>query len=112
MPTPPRKQRQGVVYSTNPDFAYTTQEVAEATTLPPAQQKLRARIERAGRGGKTVTLVSGFVGTEADLKDLARRLKVRLGLGGAVKDGDIVIQGDVRAKATTLLREWGYTQVR
>ena len=70
------KSRLGVVYSTNPDFQFTTEDdlEVEQDTLPAAQQKLRVRIERAGRKGKTVTLVTGFVGTDDDLKQLGKLL--------------------------------------
>jgi len=106
------KSRLGMVYSTNPDFQFTTEEAPEADTLPPAAQRLRVRMERAGRKGKTVTLVTGFVGTESDLRELARTLKTRLCTGGSAKDGEIVIQGDVRQRITELLKAAGYTQTK
>ena len=106
------KARLGVVYSTNPDFAYTTRQEEEAATLPPGQQRLVVGIDRRHRAGKQVTLVSGFVGREEDLKDLARQLKTRCGVGGIAKDGEIAIQGDFRDKVTALLKEWGYQAKR
>ncbi len=107
-----KKHPQGVVYSTNPDFEYQYDEEPEAETLEPGRQKLRVGIERKGRGGKTATVVKGFVGTEADLNDLARTMKSRLGVGGSAKDGEIVIQGELKEKAVTLLRGLGYADTR
>lgn len=106
------KQRLGVVYSTNPDFKYETEETTEAETLPPSKQRLIVGIDRRNRGGKQVTLVTGFVGTADDLKELGRTLKVRCGVGGAAKDGEITIQGDLRDKVTVLLKELGYNAKR
>lgn len=102
------KQRLGMVYSTNPDFEYSTTEEQEATTLPPAQQNLRVWLDRKQRGGKTVTLVKGFVGTESDLTELGRMLKSRCGVGGSAKDGEIIIQGDHRDRVVELLIAAGY----
>lgn len=107
-----KKHLQGVVYSTNPDFQYQYDEEPEAETLEPGHQKLRVGIERKGRGGKTATVVKGFVGTEADLNDLARTMKSRLGVGGSAKDGEIVIQGELKEKAVSLLRGLGYADTR
>lgn len=106
------KSRLGVVYSTNPDFQYETPGEAEAETLPPAKQRLVVAIDRRNRGGKQVTLVTGFTGTEADLKELGRSLKTRCGVGGSAKDGEITIQGDFRDKVVDLLREMGYQAKR
>ena len=102
------KQRLGMVFSTNPDFEYTTTEEQEATTLPPAQQNLRVWLDRKQRGGKTVTLVKGFVGTESDLTELGRMLKSRCGVGGSAKDGLIIIHGDHRDRVVELLTQAGY----
>lgn len=107
-----KKHPLGVVYSTNPDFQYQYNEEPEAETLEPTRQKLRVSIERKGRGGKTATVVKGFVGTEADLADLARTLKNRLGVGGSAKEGEIIIQGELKDKVTALLRTLGYADVR
>ena len=106
------KSRLGVVYSTNSDFQYTTAASEEAATLPPERQKLIVGIDRRNRGGKQVTLVSGFVGTAADLKELGRTLKTRLGVGGSAKDGEITIQGDFREQVTSLLKGMGYNAKR
>ena len=103
------KDRLGVVYSTSAGVDYQTNEAEEPETLAPAAQVLRVRIEKKGRGGKTATLVSGFVGTSADLADLGRTLKSKCGVGGSVKDGDILVQGDFRERVISLLRSMGYT---
>jgi len=106
------KERLGVVYSTNPDFKYETSQEAEAETLAPSQQKLIVRIDRRKRGGKQVTLVEGFVGKEEDLAELGRTLKVKCGVGGTAKDGEITIQGDFRDKVVALLTAMGYKAKR
>ena len=106
------KARLGVVYSTNPDFAYKKEEAPQAETLPPSRQRLTVTIDRRNRGGKQVTLVSGFVGSEEDLKDLGKALKVKCGVGGAAKDGEITIQGDFRDKVTAILCDMGYNAKR
>ncbi len=106
------KERLNVVYSTNPDYQYETEAPAEEETLPREKQNLRISIEKKGRGGKTVTLVSGFVGTEADLRDLERLLKSKCGVGGSSKDGQILIQGDLRPKVTELLKKEGYVRTK
>ena len=99
----------GVVFSTNPDYQYQYEDDGEqAETLPPSQQRLHVRMERSGRGGKTVTVVDNFVGTDDDLQDLGRTLKTKCGVGGSVKDGQIIIQGDFRERIVTLLKEYGY----
>ena len=106
------KARLGVVYSTNPDFKYQTQQEEEAATLPPAKQRLIVGIDRRNRGGKQVTLISGFVGTSDDLKELGRVLKTKLGVGGSAKDGEITIQGDFRDKVVSILQGLGYKAKR
>jgi translation initiation factor 1 len=106
------KQRLGVVYSTDPNFNYATEETAEAETLGPSRQRLTVTIDRRNRGGKQVTLVSGFVGTQEDLSALGKTLKVKCGVGGSAKDGEITIQGDLRDKVTELLRNMGYNAKR
>ena len=106
------KSRLGVVYSTNPDFQYVTAAAEEAETLPPARQRLIVAIDRRNRGGKQVTLVTGFVGKADDLKELGKALKTKCGVGGTAKDGEITIQGDLRDKVVALLREMGYNAKR
>ncbi len=106
------KERLGVVYSTNPDFEYSKAEDPETVTLEPSRQRLVVSIDRRNRGGKQVTLVSGFVGTSADLSSLGKTLKVKCGVGGSAKDGEITIQGDFRDRVTALLKEMGYNAKR
>ena len=107
-----RAKRQGVVYSTNPDFEYREETTDETETLAKQQQKLRLSMERAGRGGKTVTLIRGFIGTSDDLASLCKWLKQKCGVGGSAKDGEINIQGDHRARLVELLKKDGYTQTK
>ena len=106
------KDRLNVVYSTNPNFNYEHTEEEENETIPKNQQKLRVSIEKKGRGGKTATLIKGFIGTEADLKELSKLLKVKCGVGGSVKDDDIIIQGDFKQRIIDLLKTEGYTQTK
>ncbi len=106
------KKRLGIVYSTNPDFQYSTEETSEPETLEPSKQRLIVRIDRSGRAGKQVTLVQGFVGSQEDLAELGRKLKVKCGVGGSAKDGEITVQGDLRDKVTKLLLEMGYNAKR
>ena len=107
------KKRDGVVFSTDPNFRYdTTDEDEQVQTLPPSSQKLIVAIDRSGRAGKQVTLVKGFVGTDEDLSDLGKKLKTKCGVGGSVKDGEILIQGDFRDKITELLQKDGYNAKR
>lgn len=107
-----RKKREGIVYSTNDNFAYTENKIEEEETLPNKQQKLRIRMERAGRGGKTVTIVSGFVGTSSNLQSLCKLLKQKCGVGGTAKDNEIIMQGDLRPKLKDILIKEGYTQTK
>lgn len=106
------KDRLNVVYSTNPDFRYETPDEEEASTLPPSQQKLRVQLDRKNRGGKVVTLVTGFTGSDDDLKELGRLLKSKCGVGGTAKDGEIIVQGDFKQKVLDLLKQAGYTQTK
>lgn len=105
-------QHSGVVFSTNPNYQYDDGNEDTVETLPKQQQKLRLSMERAGRGGKTVTIVRGFVGSDADLEELGKWLKQRCGVGGSVKDGEIIIQGDHRARLLEMLKKEGYTQTK
>ncbi len=104
-----RKHAVGVLYSTNPDFQYQYGEEPEAETLPPQKQRLRVSLDRRHRAGKTVTLVSGFVGTDNDLQSLGKMLKNKCGVGGSAKDGEIIIQGDQMEKVRQSLSNAGYT---
>lgn len=106
-----KKRKDGIVYSTNPDFVYEEEETHEES-LPNQQQNLKVRRDKKGRGGKTATLIDGFVGTEEDLKDLGKMLKTQCGVGGTVKDGQILIQGDFADKVTKILQKEGYKAKR
>ena len=106
------KKRLGVVFSTNPDFTYEEETEQEPATLEPEKQNLIVSIDRKGRGGKQVTLVTGFVGAAEDLAELGRTLKVKCGVGGTAKDGEITIQGDFRDRVVALLKEMGYKAKR
>lgn len=106
------KNKLGVVYSTNPDFQYDYDQPEAVETLPPSQQRLRVRMERSGRGGKTVTIVDKFVGSDADLEALGKTLKTRCGVGGSAKEGQIIIQGDFRDRVVALLQDLGYMQTK
>ena len=106
------KKRLGVVFSTNPDFAYTEQQEEVQQTLEPSRQRLVVSIDRRCRAGKQVTLVSGFVGSDEDLAELGRKLKIKCGVGGTAKNGEITIQGDFRDRITSLLNELGYRAKR
>ena len=97
------KDRLNVVYSTNPDFGYEMDDDEEQTTLDKAKQNLRVSIDKKNRGGKVVTLITGFIGTDNDLKELGKLLKSKCGVGGSAKDGEIIIQGDFKTKIMELL---------
>ncbi len=103
------KERLGVVYSTNSDFKYETEnQEAEIATLPNEKQRLRVALDKRNRGGKKVTIVADFKGSSSDLETLGKTLKTKCGVGGAVKDGEIIIQGDFRDKVVQLLEGMGY----
>lgn len=102
------KERLGMVYSTNPDFVFDSGQEPDPDTLPPAKQKLVLSLDKKNRKGKSVTLIEGFIGKPEDLEELARLLKTRCGTGGSAKDGEILIQGDVRTKAAEYLKSLGY----
>lgn len=106
------KDRLNVVYSTNPDYNYEMDDDEEQVTLEPPQQNLRVQLDRKNRGGKVVTLITGFVGTENDLKDLGKLLKTKCGVGGSAKDGEIMVQGDFKTKIIELLIKEGYSKTK
>lgn len=101
--------KNGFVFSTNPNFNFQNDDAAATETLPPKEQKLRVRLETKHRGGKTVTLITGFIGTDADLQTLGRSLKNACGTGGSAKDGEIIIQGDHRETVMPWLLKNGYS---
>jgi len=106
------KKRLGVVYSTNPDFNYISEEDTEQATPEPSGQKLVVRIDRRQRAGKQVTLVDGFIGSSEALAALAKTLKTKCGVGGTAKDGQITMQGDLRDKLVAILVSMGYNAKR
>ena len=101
----------GFVYSTDPDFSF-EEDNASQSTLQPAQQKLRIRLDSKHRAGKAVTLVEGFIGKEEDLEDLGKKLKSFCGTGGSAKDGEIIVQGDQREKVLQWLLKNGYRSAK
>lgn len=106
------KDRLNVVYSTNPDFKYETEEDSEEDTLPKEKQLLRISLDKRNRKGKAVTLITGFIGNTEDLEDLGKLLKTKCGVGGSAKDGEIIVQGDLRQKVLELLHKEGYAKAR
>jgi translation initiation factor 1 len=100
----------GFVYSTDPNFSF-EEEQSNAETLPPAQQKLKVRLDTKHRAGKAVTLIEGFVGKYEDLQELGKKLKSFCGTGGSAKDGEIIVQGDQREKVMQWLEKNGYKLV-
>jgi translation initiation factor 1 len=106
------KKRDGIVYSTESSFEYQYDQNTESSTLPPQQQNLRVALDKSMRAGKQVTLVTGFVGTVNDLEQLGKTLKSKCGVGGSVKDGEVIIQGDHRDKIVQILQKEGYKAKR
>lgn len=102
------KNREGIVYSTDPDFEYQENLPEEVETLAPEAQNLRIQLDKKARAGKQVTLITGFIGTEDDLAVLGKRLKTLCGVGGSAKDGEIILQGDFRQKVAQSLQQDGY----
>ena len=102
------KKREGVVYSTNENFAFEYSSQHQDDTLHPGKQNLRVLLDKSGRAGKQVTLVTGFIGSSADIEDLSKKLKAKCGVGGSIKDGIIIIQGDMRDKVLQYLLKEGY----
>jgi translation initiation factor 1 len=102
------KERLNVVYSTNPNFQYEVESSEDIETIEPKLQKLYVSLDKKQRAGKEVTLIEGFVGTDDDLKELGKFLKSKCGVGGTVKEGEIVIQGNFRDKIIELLQKDGY----
>lgn len=98
----------GIVYSTNSNFKYQYNNEKQPETLPNEKQDLRIMLDKKQRSGKKVTLITGFVGTDADLTDLGKLLKTKCGVGGSAKDGEILVQGDLREKVMEMLIKMGY----
>ncbi len=106
------KNRDGIVYSTQSDFEYQNNETIEQNTLSGKQQNLKVLLDKNGRAGKQVTLVTGFVCKTSDLESLTKLLKTKCGVGGSAKDGEILIQGDVRDKVLLVLTKEGFKAKR
>jgi translation initiation factor 1 len=106
------KNREGVVYSTNQEFNYEFSGGEEANTLPPQQQSLKVILDKNQRAGKQVTLITGFVGKSEDLETLTKLLKTKCGVGGSSKNGEIILQGDLRDKVVQALMKEGYKAKR
>jgi len=106
-----KPDRNGIVYSTDPDFRPEEESIPEESVMP-RQQKLRVKLDTRQRAGKAVTLVEGYIGPTPELEELGRRLKAYCGTGGSVKDGLIIIQGDQRVKITEWLQKNGYAQTK
>ncbi len=105
----------GLVFSTDPNFTFNIfgeESEQETTEIPPDKQQIRVWIDRKQRGGKEVTLIQGFSGSEENLKELAKTLKTKLGVGGAAKDGEIIVQGDHREKVVQMLLQAGYSKTK
>ncbi len=106
-----KSDKNGIVYSTNPDYAFDYGE-EETITLEPSKQNLRVMLDKKQRAGKKVTLITGFQGSDYDLAVLGKELKSACGVGGSTKDGEILLQGDFREKVLALLQEKGYTKTK
>ena len=102
----------GVVYSTNQDFEYSFDDEQVAETLPPEKQKIKIQLDKKSRAGKQVTLITGFIGNEDDLEALSKKIKNLCGCGGSAKNGEILIQGDVRDKVLNWLVSQNYKAVK
>lgn len=107
-----KNKRIDIVYSTNEDFAFNYEDEEDQETLPPKQQNLKILLDKKARKGKAVTLIQNFIGSEDDLKELGKTLKQKCGVGGSVKEGEIIIQTDNRDKVMTLLDTMGYNYKR
>jgi len=107
-----KKNRRDVVYSTNPDFNYEYDQEDELETLAPEDQELKLIVDRKQRKGKVATIIAGFVGTTTDLKALEKLIKAKCGVGGSSKDGEIIIQGELRDKIDAILKAEGYKTKR
>lgn len=106
------KNKLNIVYSTNPNFSFDSNDEDELETLPPNEQTLSILIDRKQRKGKVVTVIANFIGTEEDMKSLSKLLKNKCGVGGSTKDGEIIIQGEMREKVIEILSKEGYNTKR
>ncbi|NJK97641.1 MAG: translation initiation factor [Bacteroidales bacterium] len=106
-----KSDKDGIVYSTNPNFSFNTDE-PEVETLAPGKQRLKVLLDSKSRAGKTVTLISGFTGKSEDLVQLSKILKNKFGIGGSVKDNEIILQGSIKDKVIIWLKENGYSNTK
>ncbi|HAR38736.1 MAG: translation initiation factor SUI1 [Bacteroidetes bacterium GWD2_45_23] len=106
------KKRLDIVYSTNPDYHYNKDNEEVTDTIPKEKQPLRISLDKRNRKGKAVTLITGFSGTDDDLQELGKMLKMKCGVGGSAKEGEIIVQGDHRAKVLDILQKEGYAKSR
>ncbi len=106
------KKRLDMVYSTNPDYHFNEESEANIETVAEGKQLLRISLDKRNRKGKSVTLITGFSGSDEDLNILGKLLKTKCGVGGSTKDGDIIIQGDHRNKVLDILQKEGYVKSR
>lgn len=97
-----------MVFSTNPAYRFPEENIQQEAEIQPSEQQLRVWRDSKSRAGKTVTIVKGFQGNKSTLEDLGKKLKSQCGVGGTVKDGEIIIQGDFRERITEILRKLGY----
>ncbi len=107
-----KKNRSGIVYSTDPDFEYTPENAEPEADLPHEKQVLRIHLDKKQRAGKAVTLIAGFEGADESLKELGKLLKSKCGVGGSVKDGEIILQGDHRDKVLGILLDMGFKNTK
>jgi len=107
-----KNKNSGVVYSTNSNFQYDSSQDNDNETLLPNEQLLKVHLEKKGRAGKAVVIIKDFIGTEDDLKELGKTLKSKCGVGGSAKNGEIIIQGEVREKVMAVLEQLGYSTKR
>jgi translation initiation factor 1 len=103
-----RQRFEGVVYSTNDEYQFVDTENKEEESLPPSRQNLRVLLDKKQRAGKSVTLITGYIGSKAELDNLGKLIKQNCGVGGSVKDGVIIIQGDFKTRILELLLKEGY----
>lgn len=106
------KKRLDIVYSTNPDYHYNQEDEDVTSTLPKEKQLLRISLDKRNRKGKAVTLITGFTGKDDDLQELGKMLKMKCGVGGSAKEGEIIVQGDHREKVLYMLQKEGYVKSR
>ena len=105
-----KKNKKLTVYSTNPNFEY-DEDNHEVITLEPSDQLLEVCIDKH-RAGKTAIIIKGYIGNLSDIKTLSKKLKTKCGVGGSVKNGEIIIQGNVRDKIMDILKQDGYRYKR